>query len=78
MIYLVHVGCHLITTCPPRHWLNGHGHDRRMNIGGHGRYRHISTDEREHVGREHIGREHVRCEHVGHEHISGANLRAPT
>jgi hypothetical protein len=90
--YLVHVGCHLITTCRPRHRINGRRCDGWMNIGGRGRYRRIVEGGRKHVGRQCTGREHVGLEHVGRqlkglqrtrrEHvgrqIKGANLRGST
>jgi hypothetical protein len=69
MNYLVHVGCHLVTTCLPRHWINGRGRDRRMNIGGRRRYGHIRAD-----GREHVGHEHVERKHVPGANMLGANM----
>jgi hypothetical protein len=86
MIYLVHVGYHLVTTCLPRHWINGRGRDRRMNIGRRGCSGHISADRCEYVGREHVRRQHVPGANMylvptctRRQHIPGANIyRAPT
>jgi hypothetical protein len=86
MIYLVHVGCYLVTTCLPHHWINERGRDWRMNIGRHGRYGHINADGRKHVGRQHVpGANMYRawtcwvptctgCKHVGRQHVLGANM----
>jgi hypothetical protein len=85
MNYLVHIGCHLVTTCLLRHCINGCGRDRRMNIGGRERYGHIRADGREYVGRKHVldvtcrAQTCTKCERVGLQHVPVANMyRAPT
>jgi hypothetical protein len=72
--HLLHVGCHLVTTCLPRHWINGHGRDGQMNIGRRGRYGQIRAGGHKHVGRQLKGlqctqREHVGCKYVGRKHV---------
>jgi hypothetical protein len=84
MIYLVHVGCHLVTTCLLRHWINGRGCDQRMNIGEHGRYGHISAYRCQHVPGTNMcwaptcqAPICTRRQHVPGANMSGANLRGP-
>jgi hypothetical protein len=75
--YLVHVGCHLITTYRPCHRINGRGRNVWMKIGRRRRYGQIVEGGRKHVGRQLKGLHSTGREHVGRQ-IKGANLCSST
>jgi hypothetical protein len=68
---LVHVGCHLITTCRPRHRVNGHGRDGWMKIGERRRYGRIVEGGHKQVGHQHKG---LQISNVPNTNMSGTNM----